>query len=1127
MAKKNYVKYIPKVGGTVAVAVAMTMALSTQASATELDEADLLNTGIPPVEENNPETELNIDGMEPAEANAAVDEANQEILDENQETLGENEQTQLENQEAVEKNEELTDGQLPDPELELTDAPETPNTDGMNVEDHNEAVGEYNEKVDGYNDAANEYNDKVDDYNVAADAYDQQAREDYLNSAEYQQYLADKAAWEAQEKAYQDYMANNEDYQNSAEYQQYLSDKAAWEAQEKAYQDSITAQEEFLNSQEYKDYLQEKADWEAKDKAYQDYLANNEDYQNSAEYQQYLADKAAWEAKDKAYQDSIAAQEEFLNSQEYKDYLNEKAEWEAKDKAYQDYLANNEDYQNSAEYQQYLADKAAWDILNKAYQDSLAAVENFPDSQEYKDYLAAKEEWEAKEKAYQDYLDNNEDYQSSQEYQDYLEDKNVYDQLVEENQIYGDVTEYNGQIESKNEDIAGKNEALENDLHAEAVANIDAVGDINDNVEVSDDVMNVLNSYDELAKQHDALMAQAEALEAHEGKTADLGSDAYAAYLAAVEAYNEAVEDFNVSAAAYNAAVEAYNAAVDTYNQNKPADSSSSTGSGTTQGSASIDWGNVDIGSDTVGHVDVKYQAAASKDVTYEDGEPSYSEKVTQYEVTGVYTDEATANGGNSTDYGLVYDNDGSGDQTPGTQDLEKDSSYNEFGSHHGQDNATYEEVETLDTSKTYYIVSGRDYVEIEYKDGEWQTTGRKPTSINVDNYTVYDKKEVAINPATGTVSFHVTLKDSNGDSHGIDVNLNAGSVYAAGSYYKAKYDYWGNETDFLHQFYTVDEEGNKHYIPVEWIENEDGVKEKYYNISGQSVFLISALTCDGMREGKNGTLNPDGLDLILNLQTMIEIHKGDNAQKVSFVNYELGKTAQADAPDAPGTEPTPPVVQKPGDAPETEFPTVEPNPGPAPGAPVVQKPGNAPSIDIPGLEPEPGPAPGAPVVQKPGNAPSIDIPGLEPEPGPAPGAPVVQKPGDAPSIDIPGLEPEPGPAPGAPVVQEPGNAPTAPTAPTPVHRLEHVGKLDYLHEKVEIVVPPAPQPDPGPGPNPNPQPVVFNDDGLVIINDGPVPLADVPKTGDASVVFGAMSAFSGFGLAFMQLFGRKKKEEN
>ena len=46
---------------------------------------------------------------------------------------------------------------------------------------------------------------------------------------EYQDYLAEKAAWEIKDKAYQDYLANNEDYQNSQEYQDYLKEKIEYD----------------------------------------------------------------------------------------------------------------------------------------------------------------------------------------------------------------------------------------------------------------------------------------------------------------------------------------------------------------------------------------------------------------------------------------------------------------------------------------------------------------------------------------------------------------------------------------------------------------------------------------------------------------------------------------------------------------------------------------------------------------------------------------------------------------------------------------------------------------------------------------------------------------------------------
>ena len=554
-----------------------------------------------------------------------------------------------------------------------------------------------------------------------------------------------------------------------------------------------------------------------------------------------------------------------------------------------------------------------------------------------------RQRWSAKHasdtKAYEDYLKAKATYETDrakylQDLEKYNLDVEKHEQLSTENVIYDTVTEYNQKIEGWNSNIQQKNDALENDLHADNVENIGEAGNSNTDGQVSDEILRILGGYTDLMEEQDELLAAAEALATHAGKNASLGSQEYTDYLTAVEAYNIKVNEFNAAVEEYNAAVDAYNEAVDTYNENKPADSESSTGTGTTQGTASIDWGNIAINNDTLGHIDVKYQAAASKDVTYVNGEPSYSDTVTQYEVTGVYTDETAADGGKSMDYGLVFDNDGAGEQASGTQDLTKDANYAEFGSNHfGFHQHSYEEVETLDTTKTYYISNGSgyftNYQEIKYdsRTGTWKTTGKHSQTIDVRNRSVYEMVEedkVALDPASGTVSFYVTLDDGE-ETHGINVNLNAGSVYAKGSYYKAKYDYEGNETDYLH--YYEDSKGGK--IPVVWIENENGVKEKYYDISGRSVYLISALTCDGMQINKDGDLNPDGLDLILNLQTMIEIHQSENAKKVSYLNYEKGKTAQAEEPGEPGdapkapTEPTAPnFVPEPDEAPkEPEAP--------------------------------------------------------------------------------------------------------------------------------------------------------------------------------------------------------------
>ena len=96
MAKKNYKKFLPKVGSTVAVAMAMTVALSTQAQAAELDDAEVLNGGL-----SMDEIEVNDKAMSaqivPGSYNNEVEQSNDETIDENEETIENNDQTQQNN----------------------------------------------------------------------------------------------------------------------------------------------------------------------------------------------------------------------------------------------------------------------------------------------------------------------------------------------------------------------------------------------------------------------------------------------------------------------------------------------------------------------------------------------------------------------------------------------------------------------------------------------------------------------------------------------------------------------------------------------------------------------------------------------------------------------------------------------------------------------------------------------------------------------------------------------------------------------------------------------------------------------------------------------------------------------
>ena len=696
------------------------------------------------------------------------------------------------------------------------------------------------------------------------------------------------------------------------------------------------------------------------------------------------------------------------------------------------------------------------------------------------------------------------------------------------------------------------NDALESNLHVGSVDNIADVGAINKNVDVSEDVLKVLGNHDQLTAQHSDLLQEAADLDAHAGKDAPLGSEAYAEYLAAVEAFNDKVTAFNEAADEYNTAVDTYNTAVDTYNESATDEvSNPTTDSATSQSSADIDWGNINVKKD-FDHVDVKYNAAASKTVqetTDSDGNVTteyVDDTLTEYTVTGVYADESAyeAQKDNSKQqYSVSYTTDSNA--TEKVHNVQKDNANNEFGnpSHSG---------------------------------------------ANVD-------------PVEGKVSFYVTLEDSNGDTHGITVNMDAGSVYAEGSYYKAE------SNDFLKDY--VGKDGRK----LETV-TIDG--EEYYDVSGESVFLISALTCDGMSKsgGSSGnhfypfypgypgypgygnnsdnnndnaeaTLNPDGLDLILNMQTMIEIHQSESAKKVTYFGYEFGKTAQAEAPAEAGEMPVAPTTPieptfvpeagnepvKPNAPTEPTFvpeagnepvkpnaptePTFVPEAGNEPVKPnapteptFVPEAGNEPvkpnAPTEPTFVPEAGDeptAPNAPVepdfVPEAGDEPTAPNAPVEPDFVPeagdeptapnapteptfvpeagneptAPNAPVepdfVPEAGDAPVAPIAPEAPDevstPGEAPVAPIAPEapaevgtPGDAPvapgefdqTAPNTPSPTVRLDHVEKLEELEEKVIVVIDPV---DPFvPADDPIDPPAA----PIVEIEEEEVPLVELPE---------------------------------
>lgn len=136
--KKNYAKYLPRVGSTMAVAMAMTVALSTQVHATETDGVPTPppTTDIPPVNNETGAPAPAVDTpIDPVQTNADIQQSNEETIQENNNTDTNNQEVQQDNNEVIQNNQEATEGELGDPNLpDLPDVPETPDIEGKDTE---------------------------------------------------------------------------------------------------------------------------------------------------------------------------------------------------------------------------------------------------------------------------------------------------------------------------------------------------------------------------------------------------------------------------------------------------------------------------------------------------------------------------------------------------------------------------------------------------------------------------------------------------------------------------------------------------------------------------------------------------------------------------------------------------------------------------------------------------------------------------------------------------------------------------------------------------------------------------------------------------------------------------------
>ena len=1063
---KHFAKSLPRVGSTFAVAMAVTVALSNQASATELEGAPIAENPPAPVVETPPAPVAEVPPapvvVEPAEVpvvNAEIAQDNSAAAADNASSAADNQTIVQENASTADSNAAASEGAVPAPEAPVIPdapvAPEVPNTEGMNTQEKNEAVddyngevGGYNENVDDYNDAADDYNSNVDDYNNDADAFNQQEQERF----------------EKEDQAYTDYQEQQKNHEDA--YTDYEQEVDRLEQEHKKEQDRLEDAHE-----KEQDRLEDAHEKE------QDRLENEHETEQDRLEDAHNKEQDRLEKEHEDAQDLLENAHNEQQAQAAKDHLtNQEAEYnKQKEQAQTEHKAEHE--RNEAErLEQYGKDKT------QAEQDHLDEQDRLKDAHdEEQDRL--KDEHDKEQNRLKDEHDKEQDRLEGL----YEQEKEAYENLVKtEEQIYTDVDIYNNGdpndpskpgINAENQQIAADNEALKNSLDGVAAESIEKVSQNNSNITVDQAILDTLGSYDTLVARQADLANRGAALDADERKDDELTSETYMAYLAEIQQFNEDVKSFNADIKAYNDAVQSYNTAVENYNRNKPTFSDTSTGTGTSQGTGSADWGNIDIDGHAIDHVDVKYQAAASKDATVNpDGTITYTDTVTQYKVTGVYTDK-----NNTGSYGLTYDNDGAGSQAPETQVLYPNGNYDEFG---------------VDHNKSYEL-------------------------------------KARINPATGSVGFYVTLEDVKDPkkTYGIDVQLDANSVYAEGSYYKAQ------DNDKLSKFYTLNDKGEKEYLPTVTIGTGKDAEE-YYVLDGQSVFVISALTCDGMTSsdeffwgpgfhfgGNNHqtddvVLTPNGIDLVLNLQTMIQLHQAANAQKVSFLGYELGKPAQAIKIERETYEELHGEFLRETFSPETFTPDpFTPDPFTYPEfVPNKYDPNTFEYEEF------------APTKYEPTKFQRTEYERTEYQRTKYQRTKYQRTKYQREKFVTPEYK---GP-------EAPTEEVAPPTAPIVIQHLNHIDRLQKLDELLYFVDPAPVTPEPiiisyegeTPTPNPAPRPrtaVVATAErttnlrNRMVITDEAVPLAKAPKTGDLS---GIWAVISGLSLGGAALLNRKRKEE-
>ena len=536
--------------------------------------------------------------------------------------------------------------------------------------------------------------------------------------------------------------------------------------------------------------------------------------------------------------------------------------------------------------------QAEYEQAKQEYEDAKAAYE-----EELKKYEADSKQYETDNAAYQQYLKDKAAYDKA--YTDYLDameqykkDKDKYDAYLAAKKEYDDA--------KAAYDTAHEQWVIESGIYDDVVAYNKGIEDSNKDIETKNNDIAAKNEAlkDDIlsgtvtdASENDkaitdnvntAKTVNKSVLEAlTEYATIQTEKKALVALKAEIEAYTGKIGDSDYDA--YLEKVKQYNAAVDEYNKKITAYNAAVT----TYNAAVNDYNankdttdSSNIGSETGtadwGNIN-GYETLSHIDVKYSAASTKTVETVTDEDgniISTEYTDTVT------------------GDTVTGVYPT-SDTTSSKFG--------------------VKYFSNGTERI---------ASLSKKNDEFSSNSHSL------SFNGNSDTISFYMVVQDSEGKQTGLVVNLDPTSVYPEGTFYRG--------SNYLNLADYRDSKGNK--IPTVTIDGET-----YYNISGMSIFVVSAMTCDAFGWSKNpwkpsgqAAGRADGLDLVLSLQTLFDIHKAASEKTLAFLSLEGKLKANDTLDDEPTFTQTPPTEVPEPTAPTA--PTEVKNPGDAPIKPVFDK---------------------------------------------------------------------------------------------------------------------------------------------------------------------------------------------